>query len=101
MPSISIKIDSVFAGISNGATLIIEDDFSKEGILPYHMISMYYRLVQAFKDNDHEKILRLSAEYGHYIGDAHVPLHTTKNYNGQRSLQNLIQMINKCVLTKD
>lgn len=79
----SIKIDSVFAGISNGATLIIEDDFSKEGILPYHMISMYYRLVQAFKDNDHEKILRLSAEYGHYIGDAHVPLHTTKNYNGQ------------------
>jgi hypothetical protein len=28
-------------------------------------------------------ILRLSAELGHYIGDANVPLHTTINYNGQ------------------
>ena len=27
--------------------------------------------------------LQLSAEIGHYIGDAHVPLHTTMNYNGQ------------------
>ena len=30
-----------------------------------------------------EKILKYSAELGHYIGDAHVPLHTTENYNGQ------------------
>jgi hypothetical protein len=28
-------------------------------------------------------IMRLSAEIGHYIGDACVPLHTTENYNGQ------------------
>jgi hypothetical protein len=27
--------------------------------------------------------LRISAEFGHYISDAHVPLHTTSNYNGQ------------------
>ena len=32
---------------------------------------------------DPEVILRISAERGHYVGDAHVPLHTTKNYNGQ------------------
>jgi len=25
----------------------------------------------------------MSAEIGHYIADAHVPLHTTENYNGQ------------------
>ena len=30
-----------------------------------------------------QRILRISAEIGHYIGDAHVPLHTTENYNGQ------------------
>jgi hypothetical protein len=24
---------------------------------------------------------------GHYIGDAHVPLHTTSNYNGQKTNQ--------------
>jgi hypothetical protein len=63
--------------------LHIKDEFSQEGILPYHLNTMYYWLVKAFQDGDYEKILRLSAEYGHYIGDAHVPLHTTKNYNGQ------------------
>lgn len=76
-------IDSLFPGFSEGSGLHISDQFSKEGILPYHLNSMYYWLVKAFTDGDYEKILRLSAEYGHYIGDAHVPLHTTKNYNGQ------------------
>jgi hypothetical protein len=44
---------------------------------------MYYALRDAFLVRDPERILRLSAELGHYIGDAHVPLHTTENYNGQ------------------
>ncbi|MFT4533626.1 MAG: hypothetical protein ACI9P5_000976 [Saprospiraceae bacterium] len=79
----STKIDSIFPGFSGGYDLHITDQFSGEGILPYHLNSMYYWLIKAFKDGDYEKILRLSAEYGHYIGDAHVPLHTTKNYNGQ------------------
>lgn len=77
------SIDSLFPGFSNGGDLHVKDEFSKEGILPYHLNSMYYWLRKAFEDKDAEKILRLSAEYGHYIGDAHVPLHTTKNYNGQ------------------
>ena len=29
------------------------------------------------------RVLGLLADLGHYIGDAHVPLHTTSNYNGQ------------------
>ncbi|MEQ9229862.1 MAG: S1/P1 Nuclease, partial [Cyclobacteriaceae bacterium] len=37
----------------------------------------------AFTNQDPVQILRLSADLGHYIGDAHVPLHTTENYNGQ------------------
>ncbi len=60
-----------------------KDRFSEYGILPYHLISMQRRLTKAFEDKDVKKILRLSAEFGHYIGDAHVPLHTTENYNGQ------------------
>lgn len=79
----SQSIDSLFPGFSGGMDLHITDEFSKEGILPYHLNTMYYWLVKAFQDGDFEKILRTSAEYGHYIGDAHVPLHTTKNYNGQ------------------
>ncbi len=59
------------------------DRFSEYGILPYHLASMQYRLTEAFKAKDVKAILRLSADFGHYIGDAHVPLHTTENYNGQ------------------
>ena len=32
-------------------------------------------------------IVKVAADLGHYIGDAHVPLHTTYNYNGQFSGQ--------------
>jgi len=28
-------------------------------------------------------LIKVAADLGHYIGDAHVPLHTTKNYNGK------------------
>lgn len=45
-------------------------------------------LTEAFRTKSTARILRLSAEMGHYIGDAHVPLHTTMNYNGQLTNQN-------------
>lgn len=59
------------------------DHFSGYGIVPYHLLQMQYRLTEAFRQKDLGLILRLSAEMGHYIADAHVPLHTTENYNGQ------------------
>ncbi|WP_379093129.1 zinc dependent phospholipase C family protein [Pedobacter sp. UC225_65] len=43
--------------------------------------------MKAFKTHDSLKILKYSAELGHYIGDAHVPLHTTINHNGQLTNQ--------------
>jgi hypothetical protein len=60
-----------------------EDTLKRHGILPWHVVSVYYSLRDAFLVGDPDKILRLSADLGHYIADAHVPLHTTKNYNGQ------------------
>ncbi len=63
------------------------DTFSKHGILPYIIPQSYTRLVHAFKIKDLASILRLSADLGHYVGDAHVPLHTTSNYNGQQTGQ--------------
>lgn len=59
------------------------DRFSEHGIVPYHLQQMLRRLTEAFLEKDTKKILRLSADFGHYIADAHVPLHTTQNYNGQ------------------
>ena len=64
-----------------------KDNFSEHGILPYHLEKMQRQLTTAFMERDADKILRLAAEIGHYIGDAHVPLHTTENYNGQLSNQ--------------
>jgi len=66
------------------AILKIEEDTLKaHGIVPYHIQTMLYRLTTAFKEKNQYKILKYSAEIGHYIGDAHVPLHCTRNYNGQ------------------
>ncbi|MGM9478626.1 zinc dependent phospholipase C family protein [Pedobacter sp. GSP4] len=58
-----------------------------DGILPWQIQRTYYSLVKAFKTKDSVKILKYSADLGHYIGDAHVPLHTTANHNGQLSNQ--------------
>jgi len=76
-------LSKLFPGINTKSGVSIQDKFSEEGILPYHLNRMYYWLIKAFEEQNSERILRLSAEFGHYIGDAHVPLHTTKNYNGQ------------------
>lgn len=64
-----------------------EDTIQANGIVPWHIEKMYYRLVNAFKRRDVPYILKTSADLGHYIGDAHVPLHTTSNYNGQKTNQ--------------
>lgn len=58
-----------------------------DGIVPWQIERTYYSLVKAFKTRDSIKILKYSADLGHYIGDAHVPLHTTANHNGQLSNQ--------------
>lgn len=60
-----------------------EDTLKAYGIVPWHINRMYYSLKEAFLIRDPERILKISAELGHYIADAHVPLHTTENYNGQ------------------
>ncbi|MGZ3844706.1 MAG: zinc dependent phospholipase C family protein [Flavisolibacter sp.] len=60
-----------------------EDTLRKNGIGPWWIQIMQRRLVTAFKEKDQAKILKLSAEIGHYIADAHVPLHTSTNHNGQ------------------
>lgn len=60
-----------------------EDTLKAYGIVPWHIERMYHRLRDAFMIRDPDQILKVSAEIGHYLADAHVPLHTTENYNGQ------------------
>ncbi len=64
-----------------------EDTLKSYGTVPWHIQLMMYRLTDAFKLKDKNKILHLSADIGHYIADSNVPLHTTENYNGQMTNQ--------------
>jgi hypothetical protein len=60
-----------------------ENTLMENGIVPWWVQTIQRRLVNAFKEKNQSKILKLSAEIGHYIADAHVPLHTSSNHNGQ------------------
>jgi hypothetical protein len=63
--------------------LFTKDSLIKYGYVPYHIIYMQSKLTEAFKQKNKDSILFYAADLGHYIGDAHVPLHTTINYDGQ------------------
>lgn len=56
---------------------------SDNGILPWYIEDMMVKLTKAFKDKNRAEILFLAADLGHYIGDAHMPLHTSANHDGQ------------------
>lgn len=60
-----------------------EDTLQAYGIVPWHVEKMMWRLEDAMRKKDTRNIIRITSELGHYIGDMHVPLHCTKNYNGQ------------------
>ena len=60
-----------------------EDTLMQYGVVPWWVQTMLYRLTDAFKEKNQARILKLSAEIGHYIADAHVPLHANSNHNGQ------------------
>ena len=64
-----------------------QERLTQHGTLPWNLQRFQRNLTEAFRQHDARKILRLSAEIGHYIGDAHVPLHTCSNYNGQKTNQ--------------
>ncbi|HLG38266.1 MAG TPA: zinc dependent phospholipase C family protein, partial [Chitinophagaceae bacterium] len=60
-----------------------EESLNQHGIVPWWIQTMLYRLTGAFKEKNQALILKYSAEIGHYIADAHVPLHASSNHNGQ------------------
>jgi len=64
-----------------------EDSLIANGIVPWHVQIMLTRLTNAFKEKNFSLIMKNSAEIGHYIADAHVPLHASSNHNGQLTNQ--------------
>jgi hypothetical protein len=64
-----------------------EDTLKTYGYVPYVIVDMQQKLTHAFKAGLKDSILFYATDLGHYIGDAHVPLHTSINYDGQLSNQ--------------
>jgi len=63
---------------------IYRDSFlQKNGILPWYIVEQMDKLTKAFKEKRKTEILFLAADLGHYIADAHMPLHTSVNHDGQ------------------
>lgn len=60
---------------------------TSNGILPWYIDEMMVKLTKAFKDKNRAEILFMAADLGHYIGDAHMPLHTSANHDGQLTEQ--------------
>ncbi len=60
-----------------------EDSLKKFGLVPWHLQTMLARLTLAFKEKNFSRIMKNSAELGHYMADSHVPLHANSNHNGQ------------------
>lgn len=64
-----------------------EDSVNANGIVPWHVQVMLERLTKAFREKNFSAIMKNSTELGHYISDAHVPLHASSNHNGQKTGQ--------------
>ena len=61
----------------------IGGDYYRRGVVPWIIQDRWRDLVDAFREGDPARVALTSAILGHYIADAHVPLHTTENHNGQ------------------
>ncbi len=75
--------DSIPTSWSLAVIKFTEDTLMEHGIVPWKITWVYSSLIEAFKNKNGERIIKLSADLGHYVADAHVPLHCTSNYNGQ------------------
>lgn len=64
-----------------------EKFLADNGILPWYIQEIMTKLTKSMKDKRKTEILFLAADLAHYIGDAHMPLHTSANHNGQLTNQ--------------
>jgi hypothetical protein len=53
------------------------------GILPWATITAFDSLESCFERLDWTKAVLFASDLGHYVADGHMPLHITRNYNGQ------------------
>jgi len=64
-----------------------EETLVSRGTVPWQAYLTYKMLVAAYSEKNYEAIISKAADLAHYLADAHVPLHTTSNYNGEKTNQ--------------
>ena len=77
------EVDSIPIHWTKAKEKYSERKLLAQGVIPWQIYRTYQNLVQAFKEKNQNRIIQYTADLGHYVADAHVPLHTTSNYNGQ------------------
>ena len=60
---------------------------NRDGVLPWQIGEFSLRLTKSMKTGDWEEVKLDAAALAHYVADAHDPLHTTQNYDGQMTSQ--------------
>ena len=55
---------------------------AERGRLPWRVGEVHAELVAAFRARDAARVLERAAALGHYVADAHVPLHSVANHDG-------------------
>ncbi len=79
--------------LEDAKTKFGKDSVDKYGTLPWAIQDVMAKLTAAMKAKNKSEILFLAANLGHYIGDAHMPLHTSINHDGQFTGQNGIHAL--------
>ncbi len=57
------------------------------GIAPWTILDLLGKMTEAMRTNDWLWAARYGATLSHYVADVHMPLHCTKNFNGQETWQ--------------
>lgn len=81
------NVDSLPATMAELKAKYDDKFISQNGMLLWYVPELMDKLTKAFKEKRKTEILFIAADLGHYIGDAHMPLHTSANYDGQMTEQ--------------
>jgi len=58
---------------------------TEQGTLPWTTLATFDSLSSCFKRKDWHNAKLWAADLSHYVGDGHMPLHVTHNYDGQET----------------
>lgn len=78
-------VDKVPKEVEAAIAQVGQAAFLKAGQVPWVIQDRLRELAQAFQMKDRQQVAFLSSILSHYVADLHVPLHSTRNYNGQMS----------------